>query len=79
MSNKIRYDKISDIKHMRRMTGLLGKLGIKCLIRSYDTGPFNGPKIVTHYGLGLKETKDLVERMFVYQTDEKRITSFRTN
>jgi ribosomal protein L7/L12 len=51
--------KIQMIKHLRSMTMLLGKLGIKSMVSEY---PPNGPIIPrVYYGIGLKESKDVTE------------------
>lgn len=65
--------KISDIKHIRRITMLLGKLGIKSCSTHFDPPPPPWGYSANHpewrHGLGLKETKDLVERTFDYTND----------
>ena len=56
-------DKIDKIKATRRMTGLLGKLGI-CpdrLAYSYNNWSADGTGKVRSYGVGLRECKDWVE------------------
>lgn len=61
--------KIPDIKVFRSLTNLLGKLGIKeCRRTPHPTiHPITMKPISPVYGLGLKEAKDLVERIFNYQ------------
>lgn len=61
---------IPDIKHFRMLTILLGKLGLDTCRRRNDPPPppytYSDNYKEWSYGLGLKETKDLVERTFHY-------------
>lgn len=58
---------ITVIKALRNMTKLLGKLDIKCLVKSwshmeYDPATGQGKQMVQmSYGAGLKNCKDCVE------------------
>lgn len=67
--------KIPDIKAVRSLTRLLGKIGIKDLYRDnptywegirlgYPPHPMYPPKV---YGLGLKEAKDYIEAKYNYK------------
>lgn len=69
--------KIPDIKAVRSLTRLLGKLHIPSCYHRYDelTPQYNdigqhiGDKLITKeaYGYGLKESKDFVEAWFEYE------------
>ena len=63
--------KIPDVRAFRSLTHLLGKLGIKSCYRVIPIyNPFTSvpqPEYNIECGLGIKEAKDLVERMWDYQ------------
>ena len=63
--------KNKDINTIRRLTQILGRLGIKCMVIDYAYTYRTDTSMVAHshktaYGLGLVETKSLVERIFTY-------------
>lgn len=62
--------KISDIKHIRSITIFLGKLSLETCRERNDPPPKPWAYLSNYpewsYGLGLKETKDLVERVYTY-------------
>jgi len=68
MKRRANQLKIPDIKVVRALTMLLGKLGIEGLSRSYyitdDNNNVIGGKTI--FGWGLKETKDYVESKYDY-------------
>lgn len=69
--------KIRDIKSVRTITAILGRLGISecCIITTEPTYTFDGTglytgmgtKEVIRYGVGLVQGKEYVERLYNYQ------------
>jgi hypothetical protein len=70
LSNGVYLDKIQLIKAMRDFSFLLAKLGIKCLNRK-GKNYFNGT-YQPDLGLGLKETKDIVEAYMSYVVEKDK-------
>jgi ribosomal protein L7/L12 len=56
-------DKIKMIKLLRHVTNMLGRLGVKCMSREYPRWCCCSslPENFIMLGLGLKESKDVVE------------------
>ena len=69
----LRPDRIRDIKSLRKLTVLLGKLGIKSCYHVFNRSsyslPIGVPPLTTYvYGYGLADCKALMERKHDYDT-----------
>lgn len=70
---------IEMIKMVRRLTTMLGKLGIKCLLEPYSlpgNPTFSSDRPSAYYGFRLKEAADYTHNFLIKrgQKDDKPIT-----
>ena len=59
--------RIPDIKSVRRLTYILGKLGINSCISTYRISPLYYNNKRSSYGLGLAEAKAYIENKYDYK------------
>ena len=69
--------KLSDIKNLRRLTSLLGKLDIADLY--VDHGSQNPSFHRYTYGLTLRESMDMLDRVYFYYKDLSDVVQLRAD